>query len=107
MIVSFPEWNSDPTKRGILHKLASIYDLLGFVSPVTLGGRCLYHSVCCEKLAWDAELTGTLKIKWQRWKQSSPSKQIAVGCPLLITGTPSKRFSCMALVMQVIMVLVQ
>ena len=35
MIVSFPEWKSDPTKRSILHKLASIYDPLGFVSPVT------------------------------------------------------------------------
>ena len=66
MIVSFPEWKSDPTKRSILCKLASIYDALGFVSPVTLGGKCLYHSVCCEKLAWDAELTGTLKVKWQR-----------------------------------------
>ena len=107
MIVSFPEWKSDPTKRGILHKLASIYDPLGFVSPITLGERCLYRSVCCEKLAWDAELTGTLKFKRQRWEQSLPSNQIAVGCPLLMTGTPSKRFSCMALVMQVIMVLVK
>ena len=35
MIVSFPEWKSDLTKRSILHKLASIYDPLGFVSPVT------------------------------------------------------------------------
>lgn len=45
MIVSFPEWKSDPTKRGILRKLASIYDPLGSVSPVTLGGKCLYRSV--------------------------------------------------------------
>ena len=50
MIVSFPEWKSDPTKRGILRKLASIYDPLGFVSPVTLGWKCLYRSVCCERL---------------------------------------------------------
>ena len=81
LIVSFPEWKSDPTKRGILRKLASIYDPLGFVSPVTLGGKCLYRSVCCEKLAWDAELKGTLKVKWKKWEQSS-LKQIAVRRPL-------------------------
>ena len=49
MIVSFPEWKSDPTKRSILCKLASIYDPLGFISPVTLGGKCLYHSVCLSR----------------------------------------------------------
>ncbi|XP_078345136.1 uncharacterized protein LOC144667518 [Oculina patagonica] len=63
IIISFPEREADPTKRGVLRKLASIYDPLGFVSPVTLVGKCLYRDVCCEKLAWDAELTGTLKLK--------------------------------------------
>ena len=77
IIISFPEWEADPTKRGVLRKLASIYDPLGFVSPVTLVGKCLYRDVCCEKLAWDAELTGTLKLKWQRWEQSLP-KEIAI-----------------------------
>ena len=74
MIVSFPEWKSDATKGSILRKLASIYDPLRFVSPDTLGGKRLYRSVCCEKLAWDAELTGTLKVKWQRWEQSLPKR---------------------------------
>lgn len=41
IIISFPEWEADPTKRGVLRKLASIYDPLGFVSPVTLVGKCL------------------------------------------------------------------
>ena len=81
MIVSCPEWKSDPTKRSTLRKLASIYDPLGFVSPVTLRRKCLYRSVCCEKLAWDAELTGTLIFKWQRWEQGLP-KHIAVRRPL-------------------------
>ena len=38
-IISFPDWEADRTKRGILRKLASIYDPLGFVSPMTLVGR--------------------------------------------------------------------
>ena len=62
IIVSFPDWEAAPTKRGVLRKLASIYDPLGFVSPVTLVGKCLYRAVCCEKLAWDAQLTGRLKL---------------------------------------------
>ena len=37
--------------------------------------------MCCEKLAWDAELKGPLKVKWQRWEQSLP-KQITVRRPL-------------------------
>ena len=77
IIVSFPDWEVAPTKRGVLRKLASIYDPLGFVSPVTLVGKCLYRAVCCEKLAWDANLTGKLKFKWQKWEESLP-KQIAV-----------------------------
>ena len=45
------------------------------------GREVFDHSVCCEKLAWNAELTGTLKFKWQRWEQGLP-KQIAVTRPL-------------------------
>ena len=77
IIISFPDWGADPIKRGVLRKLASIYDPLGFVSPLTLVGKCLHRTVCCEKLAWDAQLSGSLKLKWRRWEQSLP-KQIAV-----------------------------
>ena len=36
--VTFPKLEVDPTKRGILQKLASCYDPLGLVSPMLLGG---------------------------------------------------------------------
>ena len=77
IIVTFPDWEAASTKRGVLRKLASIYDPLGLVSPVTLVGKCLYRAVCREKLAWDAELTGRLKLKWRRWEQGLP-KEIVV-----------------------------
>ena len=48
LIVSFPEWKSDPTKRGILRKLASIYDPLGFVSPICI--------VLCAVRSWHGML---------------------------------------------------
>ena len=44
--VAFPAENADPTKRGILGKLAKIYDPLGLVSPVTLEGKLFYHEAC-------------------------------------------------------------
>ena len=77
IMISFPDWEADPTKRGILCKLASIFDPLGFVSLMTLVGKCSDRTVCCEKLTWDEQLSGSLKLKWQRWEQSLP-KQIAV-----------------------------
>ena len=49
--VSFPETKADVTKRGVLRKLASIYDPLGLASPVTLEGKLLYRAICDEKIA--------------------------------------------------------
>ena len=40
--VTFPKLEVDPTKRGILQKLASCYDPLGLVSPILLGGKSIY-----------------------------------------------------------------
>ena len=39
------------TKRGILGKLAKIYDPLGLVSPLTLTGKTLYREACDLKIA--------------------------------------------------------
>ena len=44
--VTFPKLEVDPTKRGILQKLASCYDPLGLVSPILLGGKSIYREVC-------------------------------------------------------------
>ena len=54
--VSFPQETSAPTKRGILGKIAKVYDPLGLASPLTLEGKLLYRDACQQKKAWDAEL---------------------------------------------------
>ena len=74
IVVSFTEWEAPLTKRGVLCKLASIYDPLSLVSPMTLVGKCLYGDLCCGKLAWDAKLTGQLKLKWHRWERNLPKQ---------------------------------
>lgn len=56
------------TKRGILAKLAKIYDPLGLVSPETLSGKLIYRAVCDTKKAWDAELPRDLAKAWIKWE---------------------------------------
>lgn len=58
------------TKRGVLRKLASIYDPLGLVSPLTLEGKLLYRAICDEKIAWDAPLPAKLERAWKKWERS-------------------------------------
>ncbi|KAK3748481.1 hypothetical protein QZH41_017559 [Actinostola sp. cb2023] len=43
--VKFPAEPANQTKRGIIGKVARIYDPLGLTSPVTLGGKLLYRDV--------------------------------------------------------------
>ena len=71
--VSFPKENAELTKRGILGKLARIYDPLGFVSPTSLEGKLLYREACELKQAWDAPLHDELARKWRKWESNLPS----------------------------------
>ena len=64
--VSFPGKKADSTKRGVLRKLASIYDPLGLVSPVTLEGKLLFRALCCENTTRDAPLSTSLQLKWDK-----------------------------------------
>ena len=70
--VTFPMANAEPTKRGILGKLARIYDPLGLVSPMTLQGKFLYRDACELKQAWDVSLPDDLATKWRKWESTLP-----------------------------------
>ena len=60
------------TKRGILAKLAKIYDPLGFVSPLSLRAKLIYRATCEEKGAWDAALSDDLMQQWTHWENNLP-----------------------------------
>ena len=62
------------TKRGILAKLAKIYDPLGLVSPETLGGKLFYRAVCDTKGAWDAHLSRDPARQWVKWESRLPER---------------------------------
>ena len=45
--------NKPFTRRGLLSVVASLYDPLGLVAPVTLGAKRLLQKLCKEKMGWD------------------------------------------------------
>jgi len=42
-----------PTKRGILSTLASLFDPLGLISPIGVPGKVLFQELCKDKFGWD------------------------------------------------------
>ncbi|XP_078365845.1 uncharacterized protein LOC144650069 [Oculina patagonica] len=72
--VSFPQGKADPSKRGILSKVARIYDPLGLASPISLGGKHLYRDVCDAKLNWDTTLPSRLMQSWVRREERLPEQ---------------------------------
>ena len=72
--VKFPLDPAQPTKRGILGKVARGYDPLGLVSPMTLGGKLLYRDGCNLRVAWDAHLPEEITHPWMRWESRLPER---------------------------------
>ena len=70
--ITVPSEKAMLTKRGILAKLAKIYDPLGLVSPETLSGKLIYRAACDTKRAWDAELPRDLAKAWIKWESGLP-----------------------------------
>ncbi len=70
--VSFPKKPVDTTKREILRFLASIYDPLGIVSPVTLVGKMIFRDVCDRHLAWDEKISDNIGQQWLRFLNRLP-----------------------------------
>ena len=68
-----PESEVFSTKRGILSKLAQIFDPLGLLSPRTLQGKIIYREVCQKKVPWDAPLSSEQKNHWLKWVKQLPN----------------------------------
>lgn len=55
------------SRRGILSMLNSIYDPLGFLSPVMLTGKKILQELCKMNYGWDEEIPTALASKWKEW----------------------------------------
>ena len=53
------------TKRDVLQHLASMYDPLGFASPVSLVGKNIFRRICEQKVSWDVDLPAELLEDWK------------------------------------------
>ncbi|XP_013416153.1 uncharacterized protein LOC106177802 [Lingula anatina] len=59
------------TKRGVLSAINSIYDPLGFVQPVVIGGKVLLRQMTQnQEIGWDDRLPDHLAPAWHLWRQS-------------------------------------
>jgi hypothetical protein len=85
--VTFPQEPVAPTKRGVLSKVARVYDPLGLVAPLTLQGKLIYRNACLQKCAWDADLPKELVIRWNKWERNPP-QQVNTPRTLVDAGEP-------------------
>ena len=68
LIIEIPSPIHKITKQNVLQKLASVYDVLGFISPCTLVGKDAFRKVCEEKMLWEKELPPEITKKWLKGK---------------------------------------
>ena len=72
--ILFFSWNlevpTDVTKRQILKCIASIYDPIGLISPVILGGRILLQEITRQNTGWDQAVDHTIQQEWIKWLDS-------------------------------------
>ena len=55
------------TKRGMLSTLNSLYDPIGFISPVTLKGKILFRKALNSCSDWDDPLQPDFEDVWRNW----------------------------------------
>lgn len=70
---SIVKLDNPETKRGVLATIASLYDPLGFATPITLVVKALLQRLWQAKLDWDEQLPLNELRKWKEWKEGLPA----------------------------------
>lgn len=65
-----PPTDKPYTCRGVLSTVNSVFDPLGFLSPVIIQGRLLLRELSLHTTEWDSALPQDMKGKWIQWQQS-------------------------------------
>ncbi|XP_078486498.1 uncharacterized protein LOC144744976 [Ciona intestinalis] len=60
------------TRRGLLSTVNSLFDPLGFVTPVVLEARLIYRNLCQQELEWDEPIPKPELKRWEKWLSSLP-----------------------------------
>lgn len=56
--------SSTSTKRDVAKRIASVFDPMGLLSPVTIRGKLLIKQLWMEKYDWDTPLPEPVIVKW-------------------------------------------
>ena len=64
------------TCKGILSRISSIYDPLGFVPPYALEGKKLVHQLCQYEVGSDATAPDEIIKEWQMWYKTCGSGKV-------------------------------
>ena len=59
--------NTKPTRRNMLSIVASIFDPLGFLSPLVLNGKRILQEMCRVGVGWDDPLPVSKEPEWDNW----------------------------------------
>ncbi|XP_069969533.1 uncharacterized protein [Penaeus vannamei] len=60
------------TRRGVLSIVASIYDPLGMVAPLTLPAKMILQDMCQMQLGWDENMGDKEAAHWRKWLEQLP-----------------------------------
>lgn len=58
------------TRRGVLSTVNSLYDPLGFLTPIMVHGRLILRELTKQAEDWDTPLPKYMETEWTRWKRS-------------------------------------
>ena len=61
-----------PTRRGILSVVSSVFDPLGFAAPFVLSAKQILQDLCRIKLGWDDEIPPEHLSSWVKWLDDLP-----------------------------------
>ena len=60
------------TRRGILSVMSSIYDPLGFITPVVLPVKQMLQDLCRQGIGWDNPISQQYVTRWKNWLSELP-----------------------------------
>ena len=63
------------TRRGILSVMNSVFDPLGFLSPLILEAENILRDLCKEGLNWDDPIPPAYHVRWRAWLKGLPKLQ--------------------------------
>jgi hypothetical protein len=78
-----------PTRRGLLSFVSSVYDTFGFTAPFILQAKILMQELCRRKLSWDELIEADHVKRWNTWLKELPRiEQLRVPRCIKPTNTP-------------------